>query len=61
MKRVDLIRYLIFHGCELFREGGNHSVYINRKVQRSSTIPRHREINDFLVKKICRDLQIPEG
>jgi len=60
MKRVDLIRYLISHGCELFREGGNHSVYINRETQRSSAIPRHREINDFLAKKICRDLQVLE-
>jgi predicted RNA binding protein YcfA (HicA-like mRNA interferase family) len=60
MKRVDLIRYLVTHGCELFREGGNHSVYINRGTQRSSAVPRHREINDFLAKKICRDLQVPE-
>jgi predicted RNA binding protein YcfA (HicA-like mRNA interferase family) len=60
VKRVDLIRYLISHGCELFREGGNHSVFINRQTQRSSAVPRHREVNDFLAKKICRDLQIPE-
>jgi predicted RNA binding protein YcfA (HicA-like mRNA interferase family) len=60
MKRIDLIRYLMSHGCELFREGGNHSVYINRESQRSSSVPRHREINDFLAKKICRDLQVME-
>ena len=60
MKRIDLIRYLMSHGCELFREGSNHSVYINRETQRSSAVPRHREINDFLAKKICRDLQVLE-
>ena len=60
MKRIDLIRYLMSHGCELFREGDNHSVYINRESQRSSAVPRHREINDFLAKKICRDLQVME-
>jgi mRNA interferase HicA len=60
MKRIDLIRYLEQHGCEFFREGGNHTVYVNRAAQRSSSIPRHREINDFLARKICRDLQIPE-
>ena len=60
MKRIDLIRYLMSHGCELFREGGNHSVYINRETQRSSAVPRHREINDVLAKKICRDLQVLE-
>ena len=59
MKRMDLIRHLISHGCELFREGGSHSVYINRGTQRSSAVPRHREVNDFLAMKICRDLHIP--
>ena len=60
MKRVDLIRHLEKHGCEFFREGGKHSVYVNRAAQRSSSVPRHREINDFLARKICRDLQVPE-
>lgn len=60
MKRRDLIRHLEAHGCELLREGGNHSMYINRAAQTTSAVPRHREINDFLARKICRDLQIPE-
>ena len=25
-----------------------------------STVPRHREINPFLARKICRDLDVPE-
>lgn len=60
MKRRDLIRHLEAHGCELFREGGNHSVYINRRDKIVSAIPRHREINDFLARKICRDLHVAE-
>ena len=60
MKRRDLVRHLESHGCELFREGGKHSVYINRVLRLSSTIPRHREINDILAKKSCKDLQVPE-
>jgi predicted RNA binding protein YcfA (HicA-like mRNA interferase family) len=60
MKRRSLIRHLESHGCEFLREGGNHTVYVNRKGQKSSAIPRHREINDFLARKICRDLQVPE-
>ncbi len=60
MKRKDLIRHLEAHGCELLREGGNHTVYVNRAAQASSSIPRHREVNDFLARKICRDLQVPE-
>jgi len=59
MKRRDLIRHLEQHGCELLREGGNHSVYVNRNARKSSTIPRHREILDFIAKKICKDLEIP--
>ena len=60
MKRRDLIRHVETHGCELLREGGQQSVYINRAAQRVSAIPRHREINEFLARKICRDLQVPE-
>jgi len=60
MKRLDLIRHLELHGCALLREGGRHSVYVNRVARKSSTVPRHREINDYLARKICKDLQIPE-
>jgi mRNA interferase HicA len=58
VKRVDLIRHLDAHGCRLLREGGSHSVYINPETRRVSTVPRHREVNDFLARKICRDLEI---
>ncbi len=34
-------------------------MYVNWKGRRSSAVPRHREINDFLARKICDDLQIP--
>ncbi len=56
MKRRDLLPHLERHGCALLREGGNHTVYVNRARGKSSTIPRHREINGFLVRRICRDL-----
>jgi len=59
MKRSDLVRHPERHGCEFLREGGNHSVYVNLRTQKSSSVPRHREINEFLSKKICKDLQIP--
>lgn len=60
MKRRDLVRHLRAHGCEFLREGGNHSVYVNRTKRKSSTVLRHRDVNDFLARKICRDLDIPE-
>ena len=59
MKRTDLVRHLEQHGCLLLREGGSHSVYVNRAARKTSTVPRHREINDHLARKICRDLEVP--
>jgi predicted RNA binding protein YcfA (HicA-like mRNA interferase family) len=60
MKRQDLVRHLEAHGCRLLREGGKHSVYVNPANNRTSAVPRHREINEFLARKICRDLGVPE-
>ena len=60
MKRADLIRHLEANGCQLLREGANHSVYVNRIARKTSTVPRHREIHDYLARKICRDLEIPD-
>ena len=59
MKRRDLVRYLEQHGCEFLREGGNHTVFVNRRTRKSSTVPRHREVFEFLARKICKDLEIP--
>jgi len=58
LKRRDLIRHLSAHGCRLLREGGKHSVYLNPVSSKISTVPRHREINDYLARKICRDLEV---
>lgn len=60
MKRHDLIRWLEARGCRLLREGANHSVYVNQEAKTASVVPRHREINEFLARKICRDLQVQE-
>ena len=58
MKRKEFVRHLNNHSCLLKREGGNHSVYLNTSNNKTSTVPRHNEINDYLVKKICKDLDI---
>ena len=58
MKRTDLIRHLTKQGCIFVREGSRHSVFYNSLTRRSSTVPRHSEIDNFLSKKICRDLGI---
>ena len=59
MKRRALVRHLEEHGCELLREGANHSIFVNRAAGKTSAVPRHTEINDELAKKICRDLAVP--
>jgi len=60
MKRRDLIRHLHTHGCDFLREGSRHTVYYNPTNNLTSSVPRHREIDEFLARKICRDLGIPE-
>jgi predicted RNA binding protein YcfA (HicA-like mRNA interferase family) len=59
MKRRDLIRHLEVHGCGLLREGSRHTVFVNPEMKKVSTVPRHREIDEDLVRKICRDLDVP--
>ncbi|MEL7037109.1 MAG: type II toxin-antitoxin system HicA family toxin [Cyanobacteria bacterium J06592_8] len=58
MKRCDLIRHLEKQGCLLLREGGKHTVYNNPTNRPTSVIPRHREVVDITVWKICRDLGV---
>ena len=60
MKRLDLIRHLEKRGCAMLREGGHHTVYVNRAEMKVATVPRHRDINDYLARKICRELGIRE-
>ena len=58
MKRKDLIKHLIKNGCIFIREGARHSVFLNPLLRKTSTIPRHSEIDNFLAKKICRDFGV---
>ncbi|MBT3879203.1 MAG: type II toxin-antitoxin system HicA family toxin [Candidatus Scalindua sp.] len=58
MKCNALIKYMKSNGCELVREGGRHSWWINPGMNKRSAVPRHTEIKDNLVRKICKDLGI---
>ena len=58
MKRRDLIRHLEFYGCELLREGGRHSWWHNPSQNKRSAIPCHREIDEYLAIKICKDFGV---
>lgn len=58
MKRRDVIKHLESNGCQFLREGGRHTVYFNPQNRKTSTVPRHNEVQEMLVKKICKDLDI---
>lgn len=51
MKRRELLRHLETKGCVLLRKGKKHSVYLNKIRNKVSTVPRHKEISDFLAGK----------
>jgi mRNA interferase HicA len=52
MKRKELLKYLSKHGCKFLREGGKHSWWWNPEQNKRSSIPRHKEVNDLLAKKM---------
>ena len=56
MKRLDLIGQLEQSGCVLLRHGGKHDIYHSPQTGRSEPVPRHREINENLARRIIRRL-----
>ena len=52
MKRLKLEKKLIECGWYLKRHGSNHDVWTNGEI--TEYIPRHREINEKLAKKITK-------
>lgn len=58
MKRSELLKYLRSQGCKLLREGAKHSWWCNPLENKRSSIPRHHEIKNVLVQKICKDLGV---
>lgn len=56
MKRRDLIAEIERIGCVLLRNGSKHDIYHNPKSGRSEPVPRHREVNEQLAKKILKSL-----
>ena len=56
MKRKDLVKRLEQAGCDLLRHRAHHDIYHNPKTGRSQPVPRHREINEILARKILKDL-----
>jgi len=52
VKTRDLKKKLGSYGWYFLREGGNHEIWTNGSLE--EPIPRHREINELLAKKILK-------
>lgn len=52
MKQRDLIKKLKSIGFEFERHGGDHDIY--KRGSDEEQIPRHKEINEILAKKILK-------
>jgi len=59
MKRADLIKHLKANGCELLREGNNHSIYRSKSNGKQSSVGWHMELDNIMCRKICKQLEIP--
>jgi predicted RNA binding protein YcfA (HicA-like mRNA interferase family) len=58
MKRKEFIKHLKKYDCELTREGGKYSIFVNKTTGMEVPVTRHKEIADFTVRKICKELGI---
>ena len=56
MKRRILVKQIEDAGCVLLRRGSRHDIYHNRITGHSEPLPRHREINEILAKRIISRL-----
>ncbi|OPX24720.1 MAG: addiction module toxin, HicA family [Candidatus Latescibacteria bacterium 4484_107] len=52
MKRQAFISQLLKEGCVLLRHGSRHDIYLNPSTGLKQPVPRHREIDDNLLKHI---------
>ena len=59
MKRNVVLRHLKENKCLLDREGSKHSIFINTKTGDWTSVPRHPDIREITVMKICKELGIP--
>ncbi len=59
MKRRDLEKHLREHGCVLDHHGGNHDLWLNPATNQRAPVERHREIQPWMVREICKQLSVP--
>lgn len=59
MKRKDLEKRLRDLNWYFLRHGSNHDIWTNGEDQES--VPRHKEIDEYLAKKILRNVRLSKG
>ncbi len=59
MKKRELERHLVSHGCRISREAAKHELWENPATGQRTTIPRHRELKTQTGRGICRQLGVP--
>ena len=59
VKRTAFLKHLAEYDCILVRHGANEDIYRNQNTGAQSSVPRHREIKNLTVRKICKELGIP--
>jgi len=57
VKLRELERHLRSHGCQPIDEGSNHTRWKGPEGARS-VVPRHREIDYALARKVCAQLGV---
>lgn len=56
LKKRKLLKMLEAKGASYYRDGGNHDVWIS-KSGKTFPVPRHTEINDYLVRVILKQAE----
>ena len=56
MKRAELIKHITVKGAIFVRHGSNHDIYMQPKNGNTEPVPRHKEIKEFMARKILKNL-----
>ncbi len=59
MKYREFVRHLKRYGCYLLRQGAKHEVWCNAINGNVTMVPRHKTLDRFLCKGICKQLEVP--
>jgi mRNA interferase HicA len=59
VKLRELERHLTGHGCQVARQGGNHTLWQNPRSGKVAPVPRHREVKEGTIQAAKTQLRQP--